>query len=98
MAFHIDIDEALVLAYLCHPDRDLTEADVKVLRGFLEELADTGEAFRNDRSRRSSPGSSHFEVSYAFTDSAGRLRHFRFILSDAAAAYGVLRVRFAEEL
>jgi hypothetical protein len=98
MAYHVELDQALVLAYLDHPDRGLTEADVDNLLGFLEGLAHTGEVYRNDPSRRCSPGSAHFEVTYVFADSAGRLRAFRFIISDAAAAYGVLQVRFVEEL
>jgi hypothetical protein len=98
MAYHVEIDEALVLAYLRSPERGLAEADVDVLLDFLEGLARTGEAYRNEPSRRCSPGSTHFEVTYIFEDSAGRIRTFRFIISDAAAAYGVLRVRFTEEL
>jgi hypothetical protein len=96
--FYIEIDEVLVLAYLSHLDRGLTETDLDTLLDFLEGLAHTGDGYRNDSSRRCSAGSTHFEVTYIFEDSAGRLRHFRFIISDAAAADGVLRVRFAEEL
>ena len=35
MAYHIEIDEALVLAYLCRPDRGLADADIDILLGFL---------------------------------------------------------------
>jgi hypothetical protein len=48
MAYHIEIDEALVLNYLCDPDRGLDEADVDTLLRFLEGLSDTGEAYHND--------------------------------------------------
>ena len=98
MAYDVEIDEALVLAYLSDLDRGLTQADIGTLLGFLEGLASTGEVYRQDQSRRCAPGSPNFEVTYLFQDSAGRLRHFRFIISDAAAVYGVLRVRFTEEL
>jgi hypothetical protein len=98
MAYHIEIDEVLVLAYLGHEDRGLAEVDIDTLLGFLEGLAHTGDVYRNDPSRRCPPGSAHFEVTYIFADAAGRLRLFRFIISDAAVAYGILRVRFAEEL
>ncbi len=97
MAYHVEIDETLVLAYLCHPDRGLAEEDIQTLLGVLEGLAHTGEVYRNDPSRRCPPGSTHFEITYFFEDTAGRARLFRFIISDAAASYGVLRVRFAEE-
>ena len=96
MAYYVEIDEVLVLAYLRHEDRGLTEGDIDILLRFLEGLADTGEAFRADPSRRCSP--SHFEVRYIFQDSTGKFRTFRFIISDAAATYGILRVRFADEL
>jgi hypothetical protein len=49
-------------------------------------------------SRRRPPDSYDFEVTFLFEDGAGKVRAFRFIISDAAAVYGVLRVRFAEEL
>jgi len=98
MAYHVEIDEALVLAYLCHPQRHLAEADIGKLLDFLEGLAHTGEVYVRDPSRRCSPGSTHFELTYIFEDSTAKLRTFRFIISDAAAAYGALRVRFAEEL
>jgi hypothetical protein len=98
MAYYVEIDEALVLDYLRHPDRCLANSDVVKLLGFLEGLAHAGDEYRNDLSRRCSPGSPHFEVTYLFADTTAKVRVFRFIISDAAAAYGVLRVRFAEEL
>ena len=98
MAYDVEIDESLVFAYLCHPERGLAEAGIDTLLDFLEGLAVTGDVYRNDPSRRCSPSSTHFEGTYFFAETAGRVRGFRFILSDAAASYGVLRVRFAEEL
>jgi hypothetical protein len=98
MEYHVQIEEALVLSYLSHPDRGLSEADLDTVLGLLEGLPQTGEAYRNDLSRRRPPDSYDFEVTYVFEDSAGKVRAFRFIVSDAAAVYGVLRVRFAEEL
>jgi hypothetical protein len=96
--YHVQIDEALVLSYLCHPDRGLAPTDLDKLLDFLEGLAQTGEAYRSDLSRRRPPDSYDFEVTFLFEDAAGEVRAFRFIISDAAAVYGVLRVRFAEEL
>src|SRR5436190_16995827 len=94
MAFRVEIDETHVLTYLCHPDRGLTDQDVTKLLDFLEDLAHTGEAYRSDVSRRCTRGSTHFGVTYVFADSSSRLRVFRFIISDSAAVFGVLRVRF----
>ncbi len=99
MAYHIEIDEGRpVLAYLLDAGRGLSEADLDSILDFLEGLAETGDAYRNDLSRRTPPDSYHFEVTYVFRDSARKVRAFRFIISDAAAVYNVLRVRFAEEL
>ncbi|SRR6266511_558168 len=98
MAYHVEIDEIFVLDYLGAQERGLSIEDLDVLLGFLEDLSVTGESFCKDPSRRCGPGSSHFEVTHVFQDSAGKMRAFRFIVTDAAAAYGVLRVRFAEEL
>jgi hypothetical protein len=98
MAYHVEIDETLVLAYLCHPDRGLAGGDIDTLLDFLEGLAHTGDRYRNDPAFRCSPGSQNLQIDFVFADSTSRVRVFRFIVSDAAAAYGVLRVRFAEEL
>ena len=98
MAYYVHIEEVLVLDYLGDPDRDLSIKDIDKLLDFIEGLAETGDAYRNDPSLRCPPGSSHFDVDYFFLDSAGRARGFRFIVSDAAAAHGVLWVRFCEAL
>ena len=98
MAYHMEIDEVLVLDYLCHADRGLSETDLNAMLDFLEDVGRHGDVYRNDPSRRCAAGSPHFEATYLFIASAGKVRVFRFIVSDAAAAYGVLRVRFAEEL
>lgn len=77
MPYHVEIDEAVVLNYLRDPDRGLAEADIDTLLDFLEGLAHTGEVYRNEPSRRLSPGSPNFEVAYIFQDAAGRLRNVK---------------------
>jgi hypothetical protein len=47
---------------------------------------------------RKAPLSPNFETRYIFADSVGKWRDTRFIVSDAAVAYGVLRVRYADGL
>jgi len=98
MAYHLQIDENRVLDYLADPVHDLSIEDIDKLIALLEGLAETGDFYRNDPSRRCPPGSTHFDADFFFLDSTGRSRGFRFILSDAAAAHGVLRVRFCEAL
>jgi hypothetical protein len=95
MPYHVEIDEVFVLDYLENPDRSLSVEDIEVLLGVIEGFATTGETYRNDSSRRYPPGSDQFQVTYLFLDSAGKYRLFRFIISDAAVVYGVLRVCFA---
>jgi hypothetical protein len=98
MAYHVEIDEVLVLGYLRHQDRHLTDADVDRLLDFLGQLADTGDLYRSNPSYRHPSGAPLLDIQFVFQDASGRVRCFRFIVSDAAATYGVLRVRFAEEL
>jgi hypothetical protein len=100
MAYHVEIDEGRpALAYLLDPDRNLSGQDTETILNFLErELGQTGDVYRNEPDRRCPPGSPNIEITLLFKDSAGQMRQFRFIISDAAAQYGVLRVRFAEEL
>jgi hypothetical protein len=96
MAFHIEIDESGVLDYLGDPQRGLSVEDIDKLLNFLESPSGIA-AFRDDPSYRCAPGSSNFEARYVFLDSAGRIRQFCFIVNDASAAYGVLRVVYADE-
>ena len=85
-----------VLDYLGDPQRGLSVEDIDKLLDFLESPLGIA-AFRNDPSYRCPPGSPHFEAHCVFLDSAGRTRQFRFVVNDASAAYGVLRVVYADE-
>lgn len=96
MPYHVEIDESRVLDYLGDPQRGLSVEDIDKLLDFLENPVGIT-AFRDDPSYRCPPGSPHFEARYFFLDSAGRIRQFRFVVNDASAAYGVLRVVYAEE-
>ena len=96
MAFHVELDESRVLDYLGDPQRALSVEDIDKLLDFLESPSGIA-GFRDDPSYRCAPGSPHYEVRYVFLDSAGRIRQFCFIVNDASAAYGVLRVVYADE-
>jgi hypothetical protein len=97
MAFHIDISQG-VEDYLGHKDRNLAPQDLAKILTFLEELAVTGDAYRTEPTRRMGAGSPNFKVTFVFEDANGNYRSFRFIVSDAAASYGVLRVSYADEI
>src|SRR2546423_1791254 len=101
MPYHVEIDERLVLDYLEGTDLGLSIEDLDRLLDFLdgpEGLSIISDAQRNDPCNRLAHGSPRFEVRHVFWDSAGRCRQFRFVVDDASAAYGVLRVLFFDEV
>ncbi len=71
---------------------------VRLFAQVVGDLADHGEVFRNDPSRCLGEGSPHFRYELIVWDveGDGRVHSFRFIVSDAAAPYGVLQVVYAE--
>jgi hypothetical protein len=66
----------------------------------LSWLREQGDVFIDDLSRRLAQGSPFFLYDYIFRDDDGdgQLHHFRFVVSDAAASYGVLRVVYVDQL
>ena len=64
----------------------------------LDVLRTHGDDYRGDASRRLSPGSEHFSFDLLLLSESGEFRHFRFVVSDASAVYGVLRLVYADEL
>jgi hypothetical protein len=97
VAYSLEFEQVRVRSYLFnHPD--LTRGDRVKLYTFLNDLRDLGDSFQADAGRRLRPGSPCFWVAFVFKDESGRLRQFRFIVHDAAAPYGVLRVVYADEM
>ncbi len=76
---------------------DLTREDRVKLYAFLDQLRQQGDSFRGDPDRRLDPGSSCFWFDPVFADSTCRLRHFRIVVDDVGAAYGVLRIVYIDE-
>jgi hypothetical protein len=95
MGYFIEIEETL--PYLNSADRNFSQRDRDVVFDFLAKLEVYGEKYCADPSFRCSPGSPNMLIPFLFMDSAGKLRHLRFIVTDAAAAYGVLRVTYVDE-
>jgi hypothetical protein len=76
---------------------DLSRADRVRLFANLDSLREHGDHYRGEVARRLSPGSEHFSFDLILQTESGALRHFRFVISDVSAAYGVLRVLYADE-
>jgi hypothetical protein len=73
-------------------------ARVRLFAQAIADLADHGDVFRNDPARRLGEGSPHFRYELVVWDveGDGRVHSFLFIVSDAAAQYGILQVVYAE--
>jgi hypothetical protein len=98
MAYFLELEETTVVAYLDSPERHFAPQDLDAIYTFLDVLADQGDKYRNDPSFRCSPDSSNMEIDFVFLASSGNMRQFRFIVSDAAAIHGVLRVIYVDEV
>ena len=75
----------------------LSRADRIKLFTLLNDLREHGDNYINDPSLRLSPGSVHFSYEPVLLCESGRVRAIRFVVSDAAAVYGVLQVVYADE-
>jgi hypothetical protein len=72
------------------------EARIKIAT-FLQQFREQADVYRADSSRRLTPESSFFKVDFVFRDpSTATLKRLRLVVSDAAAAHGVLRVVYAD--
>lgn len=96
MAYVLDLEENASLflraAALSRQGRVKLFAGLHLLREFPD-------YYINDPDRRLSEDSPYFWFDYLFRDDEGdgNFHHFWFVVSDAAAQYGVLRVVFVEE-
>jgi hypothetical protein len=96
VAYHIQLHETIVAPYL--DGLDLSATGRKNLAHVLDELATYADTFIREPERRLTPGSDTFEVRWIFRDPTTNVMHaLRFVISDAAAAYGVLRIEYVDE-
>lgn len=95
--YALELHEEYVAPYLYN--LDLSRQGRIVLADFLNrDLRFSGDKYRNEPERRLSPGSEYFEVDFVFRDPTRRQYHrLRFIISDASAAFGVLRVVYVDD-
>jgi len=95
VAYLLELNPATVVPYLL--GLDLSPVGKEALGRVLQGLAEHGDAFMGDPQRRLQPGSDCFRVEWVFRDTEQMVFHsLHFIVSDASAAYGVLRVEYVE--
>src|SRR5689334_14928807 len=98
MAYSLQFDKATVVPYLLQ--LDLSREGRIVLAAMLQrELREYAPVYVANPERRLAAASDCFWVDLVFRDPVRKDFHQRhFILSDAAAQYGVLRVVYVEDL
>src|SRR4051794_12291705 len=100
MAYSLEYDTNVDLPYLRNYQGLSRRGRLALFTALREYLGENGDQFRNDASlRRWGSDSPCFEFRLIFgdPDAPGALRLFRFIVNDAAAPYGVLRVVFVDD-
>ncbi len=98
MAYTIQFADA-VKAYFREKLTGLSRsARVRLFAQTIDNLANHGDEFRDNPSSRLQEGSPYFrfELIIADVEGDGRIHSFLFIVSDAAAQYGILQVVYAE--
>jgi len=98
MSYRLLLCQRAVELYL----RDLPLSRHGRLRLYLnlhDQLRVNGDHYRNDPELRLCPGSDCFRYDFTFRDAGtGRMYRLLVIVNDAAAAYGILRVVYVEDL
>jgi hypothetical protein len=93
MAYILDIDERTA-DYLAN--LPLSNHGRGQLAYILEQLELLPDSFRNDPANRLTSGDPYLNLIWWFQEEDGSRHAVRFILDDSGAAYGVLRILFAE--
>ena|SRR5581483_3798649 len=98
MSYSLEYDEDHVVAYL----RGVAlsrEGRVRLFTGLNVNLGQYGDSYRSTPSRRLRSDSPYFWYEFMLLDEHGDglIHYFRFVVSDAAAPYGVLRVVYVDE-
>jgi hypothetical protein len=98
VAYSLEFHREHVLLYLRNREGLSREARVKLFVNLNEDLRERAEFYRGDPERRLAPGSNCFWYDIIFRDPhTGVVHWFRFVVDDASAKYGVLRVLFVDE-
>jgi hypothetical protein len=75
------------------------QARINLFYPLRETLSENGDAVRAEPDRRfaGNPDLFFFDIIIRSTEGGGPFRHFRFVVDDSSAAYGVLQIVYAEE-
>ncbi len=98
MAYNLEFMSSAKVAFRNIPGLS-REGRIALWAGSLFDLRHNADVYRADPTRRLAPGSPHFLYEYIFRDPEGDrpFRCVRFVVNDATAAYGVLRVVYVED-
>ena len=97
MAYLLQFHDRTVVPYLLNLDLS-RQGRVAMAVALHRELRIRVDAYMNNPQRRLAPGSNFFQVDVVFRDHVRWVTHeLRFILSDEAARYGILRVLYVED-
>jgi hypothetical protein len=95
VAYHVELNPATVVPYLLR--LDLSAGGKEALGRIVLGLTEHGDRFIGDPSLRLRPDSDCFKVEWVFRDPDTKIFHaLHLIVSGASAAFGVLRVEYAE--
>ncbi len=100
MPYHVETSDTAVLPYILHQGRLAPEASLRLLRLLETHLAEHGDYYRALRAQRLSPASDCFFLDVLLPETPGsrKARQFKFVVNDAGAECGVLRVVYVEEM
>ena len=97
MPYSIEDVDGRFRSYLAGRE-DLSREDRVKLYGLLDLLRTHGDDYRMNAALRCAPDSTLFVVHFVFRGAAGKLHQFRFVVDDASAVYGVLRILYVDEV
>jgi hypothetical protein len=98
VAYALDYHTEWGLPYLRGREGLSRQGRIRLFSNLNRDLRQLGDFFRNDLERRLAPGSEYSWYRLIFPEEDGRLRQFRFVVSDRAAAYSVLRIVYVDEV
>ena len=97
MPYHIELHEQHVVPFLEDTGRVSPAVRQAIERHLAEDLGQHGDHYCLSEEYRTT-GTPYFRYDFVLLDpDSGRLRSFRFYVSDGAAQFGVLRVLLVEE-
>jgi hypothetical protein len=98
--YSLDYDKTCVLPYLRNHEGLSRQGRLVLFRTLREYLGENGDEFRKDESLRrwgKEAPCFEFQLLLGDPDNPGSLKVFRFVVNDAGAGYGVLRIVFVDD-